>query len=426
MFAIITPIFALLLSVSLLLMGNGLQNTLLPVRASIESFSALDIGIMGSAYFLGFALGCIYGPYVVRRVGHIRTFTAMATIASCAVLIHAFAVHPVVWWLLRVATGVCFAVLYMVIESWLNEKASNENRGTIFSIYTIINLTVVTFGQMMLMLDEPSNFMLFSIASILVSLAAVPVALSKSEEPAPIQSVKINFRGLFRTSPVGVVGCLVVGLSNGAFWALAPVFAGGESTDVSTIAIFMSVAVIAGAVGQWPLGRMSDRMDRRRVILLTCAGSLAAGVLLVLLSNTSMDQFLLPVAFAYGLFAFPLYSLCVAHTNDFADESRYVEVACGLLLVYALGAIIGPIVASMFMHFIGAGGLFAFTALVHLCMIFYVIHRLRKRKVSPVEEHISFADAMRMSGTISSVDSISHDEADTTLAPQPAADQKPD
>ena len=406
MIAIVTPIFALLLSVSLLLMGNGLQNTLLPVRASIESFSAIDIGIMGSAYFLGFAVGCVYGPYIVRRVGHIRSFTAMATIASCAVLVHAFVLNPVTWWVLRVATGICFAVLYMVIESWLNEKASNENRGTVFSIYTIINLTVVTLGQMMLTLDEPSNFMLFSFASILVSLAAVPVALSKSEEPAPIQSVKIDFRALYRTSPVGVIGCLAVGLANGAFWALAPVFARGDSTDVTTVAIFMSVAVIAGAIGQWPLGRMSDRMDRRRVILLICAGAACAGILLALL-DPSMDKILLPAAFAFGLFTFPLYSLCVAHTNDFADKSKYVEVACGLLLVYAIGAIIGPVVASTSMWLIGSGGLFAFTALVHIVMIVFVIYRLRRREVAPVDEHISFADAMRVGLTVSSVNSMS-------------------
>jgi len=411
MIAIITPILALLLSVSLLLMGNGLQNTLLPVRASIESFSAIDIGILGSAYFLGFAAGCVYGPYIVRRVGHIRTFTAMATIASCAVLVHAFVLNPVVWWLLRVATGICFAVLYMVIESWLNEKASNENRGTVFSIYTIINLTVVTIGQMMLMLDEPSNFMLFSFASILVSLAAVPVALSKSSEPAPIQSVKINFRLLIQTSPVGVAGCLAVGLANGAFWALAPVFAKGDSMEVSTVAIFMSVAVIAGAIGQWPLGRMSDRMDRRRVILLVCGGAMLCGIVLALL-QPSMESLLLPAAFAFGLFAFPLYSLCVAHTNDFAEESQYVEVASGLLMVYAVGAVIGPIVASTFMWLIGPGGLFAFTALVHLVMIGFVIYRLRRREVRPVEEHISFADAMRVGLTVSSVDSMTHEETE--------------
>jgi len=411
MIAIVTPILALLLSVSLLLMGNGLQNTLLPVRASIESFSAIDIGILGSSYFLGFAAGCVFGPYIVRRVGHIRTFAAMATIASCAVLVHAFALNPVIWWLLRVATGICFAVLYMVIESWLNEKSSNENRGTVFSIYTIINLTVVTIGQMMLMLDEPSNFMLFSIASILVSLAAVPVALSKSSEPAPIQSVKINFRALFQTSPVGVAGCLAVGLANGAFWALGPVFARGDTGEVSTIAIFMSVAVIAGAIGQWPLGRMSDRMDRRRVILLACGGAMLCGILLALL-QPSMEGMLLPAAFAYGLFAFPLYSLCVAHTNDFAEKSQYVEIACGLLLVYALGAVIGPIVASILMGLIGVGGLFAFTAVVHLAMIGFVSHRLRQRDVTPIEEHISFADAMRVGLTVSSVDSMSREETE--------------
>lgn len=409
MIAIVTPILALLISVSLLLMGNGLQNTLLPVRASIESFSAIDIGIMGSAYFLGFGAGCIYGPYLVRRVGHIRTFTAMATIASCAVLVHAFVLNPAIWWVLRIFTGICFAVLYMVIESWLNEKASNENRGTVFSIYTIINLTVITLGQMMITLDEPSNFMLFSFASILVSLAAVPVALSKSAEPEPIEAVKINFAGLYKTSPVGVIGCLAVGLANGSFWALAPVFAGGESNEVKTVAIFMSVAVIAGAVGQWPLGRMSDRMDRRRVILMACGGALCAGLLLVLLIP-KLEQALLPTAFFYGLFAFPMYALCVAHTNDFADESKYVEVACGLLLVYAIGAVAGPMLASVFMHFIGIGGLFAFTALVHAGMIVFAVYRLRRREVAPVEEHITFADAMRVGMTVSSVDTLSHSE----------------
>ena len=177
MTSVIAPIAALLLSVALLLMGNGLQGTLLPVRASIEAFSSIDIGIMGSAYFIGFGLGCFYGSRLVRRAGHIRTFTAMVAIASSAVLAHAIVVSPVLWWFLRAATGLCFAVLYLVIESWLNEKATNENRGLVFSIYTFINLTVITIGQMMLILDEPTNFPLFALSSILLSLAAVPVAM---------------------------------------------------------------------------------------------------------------------------------------------------------------------------------------------------------------------------------------------------------
>jgi len=262
---------------------------------------------------------------------------------------------------------------------------------------------------MMLTLDEPSNFMLFSFASILVSLAAVPVALSTSAEPAPIESVKIDFRGLFRTSPVGVIGCLGVGLTNGSFWALAPVFAQGESNQAATVAVFMSVAVIAGAVGQWPLGRMSDRMDRRRVIVLACAGAVCAAALLAVL-DPAQDRMLLPVAFGYGLFAFPLYALCVAHTNDHAEQNRYVEVACGLLLVYAVGAVIGPVVASVFMRLIGAGGLFAFTAVIHFAIIVYAVHRLRTRAAVPLQEHIDFSDAMRVAGTVSSVDSLTHPE----------------
>ena len=407
--ATIVPLFALLLSVSLLLMGNGLQSTLLPVRASIDAFSAIEIGVLGSAYFLGYAAGCIFGPHIVQRVGHIRTFTAMASVASCIVLAHAIAPNPVVWWVLRAATGICFAVLYVVIESWLSEKSSNKNRGTVFSIYTIINFTVVTAGQMMLTLDNPQNFLLFSLASILISLAAVPVALLKSEEPKSVKTVKIRFRHLLQTSPVGVIGCLAVGLTNGSFWALGPVFGQGGGTDTSRVAIFMSIVVIAGAVGQWPLGSLSDRIDRRRVIVLTCIGATCAGILLFVFS-ASIQSVLLPIAFFYGLFALSLNALCVAHTNDFADPSEYVEIASGLLLVYAVGAVLGPIIASVSMHFIGQGGLFAYTAMVHLSMAAFAVYRLRQRAAPPREEQMPFADAVRVAQTVSSVNPISTSE----------------
>ena len=406
---LIAPVFALLLSVSLLSMGSGLQNTLLPIRASLEVFSSLSIGVMGSAYFFGFAAGCLLGPLLIRRVGHIRTFTAMATIASCVSLAHVIFLEPVVWWVLRIVTGICFAVMYMIIESWLNERSNNGNRGTLFSIYTIVNLTVVTVGQMMLTIDEPTNFMLFSLASILVSLAAVPVALSKSPEPAPIESVSIHIGKLIRLSPVGAMGCFAVGLANGSFWSLAPVFAQGDSGDTQTVATFMSITVIAGAIGQWPLGRLSDKMDRRRVIAVACFGAALAGIALVLL-GASTYTLLLPIAFAYGLFAFPLYALSVAHTNDFAAASEYVEVACGLLLVYAAGAVIGPIISSVCMRYTGAGGLFAFTATVHIVMGLFTIYRLQRRATAPAEEHITFADALRIAQTVSPIDPTSQSE----------------
>ena len=403
MTTLLAPVFALLLSVTLLLMGNGLQNTLLPVRASVEAFSPLSIGVMGSAYFFGFAVGCIAGPLVVRRVGHIRTFTAMATIASCVALVHIIYLEPIVWWALRIVTGICFAVLYMVIESWINERATNETRGLLFSVYTVVNLTVITVGQMMLTLADPAEFVLFSLASILVSLAAVPVALSKSPEPAPIDSVKINFNNLWHTSPVGVAGCLIVGLTNGSFWSLAPVFAQGDSTDTGVVALFMSVAVIAGAIGQWPLGLVSDRVDRRRVIVFACIGAALAGLGLAM-SGSFGQAALLVAAFGYGVFGFPLYALSIAHANDFAEPSKYVEVACGLLLVYAVGAVVGPIVASVCMRYTGQGGLFGFTAVIHIAMATFAIYRISQRERAPVEEHITFNDAIRVAQTISPID----------------------
>ena len=402
---VVAPIAALLLSVAFLLMGNGLQGTLLPVRANLEAFGAVDIGVLGSAYFLGFALGCLHGPRVVRRAGHIRTFTAMVAIASCVVLAHALVVNSVVWWVLRAATGYCFAVLYMVIESWLNEKSTNENRGLVFSIYTIINLTVITLGQMMLVLDEPSDFPLFAVASILVSVAAVPIALTTAAAPAPIASVKIRLRHLYQKSPVGVVGCLAVGLANGSFWALGPLFAQGDGGTAGDVAIFMSVAVIAGAIGQWPLGWLSDRRDRRNVIVFACLGAAIAAFGMVFLTKVWVLA-VFAFAFLFGLFAFPLYALSVAHMNDFVDPEGYVEAAGGLLLIYAMGAVAGPLLASLAVRLTDLSGLFAFTALVHLVTAGFAIYRMRQRAPAPQEEHIHFADALRVAQTVSNVDLI--------------------
>ena len=409
MTSVVAPIAALLISVALLLMGNGLQGTLLPVRASIEAFSEIDIGIMGSAYFVGFALGCYYGTHIVRRAGHIRTFTAMVAVASSAVLAHAIIVSPILWWCLRALTGLCFAVLYLVIESWLNEKATNENRGTVFSIYTIINLTVITIGQLMLTLDEPTDFPLFALSSILLSIAAVPVAMTTASAPKPIATTSVRFVRLYRLSPVGMMGCLTVGLANGAFWGLAPIYAQGETGDVTAVAIFMSITVIAGAVGQYPLGRLSDRMDRRRVIAISLLGAAVAGIGLVLI-NPAWQHAVFAVTFIYGMFAFPLYALSVAQTNDRIDASSYVEAASGLLMVYAIGAVIGPIVASLFMKFIGNAGLFTFTVLVHVAALIFTLYRIRHQSAAPLEEHIDFADAIRVAQTVSNIDPLSHPE----------------
>ncbi|NNG05042.1 MAG: MFS transporter [Inquilinus sp.] len=405
------PVTALLISVAILLMGNGLQSTLLPVRANIEAFSTLQIGILGSFYFLGFAAGCLMAPYVVRRVGHIRAFTAMVSIASAVALAHAMAVSPYVWWPLRAMTGFCFAALFMIIESWLNERSTNETRGFVFSIYAVINLTVLTLGQLMIVLDSPTAFTLFAVSSILVSLAAVPVAMTTAPAPAPIDQVGIRIGRLFKTSPVGFAGCFVVGAVNGCFWSLGPLFAQESGLSVGGIAVFMSVTVIAGAIGQYPLGRASDKTDRRRIIVGIALAAAAAGIALVTVAP-NWPPGTLVFSFLFGAFAFPLYAVSVAHTNDHVSPQDYVEVAGGLLLLYALGAVVGPMAASGLMARFGPNSLFAFTAATQTALALFVLVRMQVRDRAPAADRGDFTDSLVATATLSPMDPAAFDEVD--------------
>ena len=281
MIRVLSPIGPLLLGVAILLTGQGLQGTLLPVRASLEGFSTLSIGLMGGAYFFGFTLGCLRGPGLVWKVGHIRVFAAMTAAASAAPLLHGLWMYDWVWWLLRLVSGYCFAVLYVVIESWLNEQSTNETRGSVFSAYTLITLTVLAAGQQMLLLYDPKDMALFALASALVSIAALPVVLSVAPSPQQTEhKVRLDVRRLFRISPAGALGCLVAGFANGAFWALAPVFIVSFSADVSLVAWFMTAAVLGGAAGQWPLGLWSDRVDRRWVLGFAALVGVLVGVVI--------------------------------------------------------------------------------------------------------------------------------------------------
>jgi MFS family permease len=399
-----------LLSVAFLLMGNGLQGVLLPVRALAEDFSSFEIGLLGTSYFLGFGLGCFFAPHVVRRVGHIRTFAALVSLATGLVLVHGMFVAPAVWWLARMATGCCFAGLYMVIESWLNEKASNENRGLVFSAYTCINLTVIAAGQMMLPLRPVSDFFLFALAAILISVSTLPVAMTTATAPAPIASVHIRLRHLYRLSPVAVIGCFGVGLANGAFWTLGPVFAQRDVTDARAVALFMSAAVLAGALGQWPFGRLSDRMDRRRVIVAAAIGSAAAAVCLILAGRFWPGGLYIAVGL-FGAFALPIYALCAAHLNDQVDSEGYVEAASGLNLVFAGGAVLGPMAASAVMRLQGVEGLFIYTASVHAAMAVFAVHRMRQHKVQIAGEKATFGETLLMTQTVAEIDPRSgHDD----------------
>lgn len=397
----LAPVAALLVGVSILLTGQGLQGTLLPVRASLEDFSTLSIGMIGGAYFLGFTLGCLKCGELVQRVGHVRVFTAMTALASASPLLHGLLLSPWAWGFLRFMSGFCFAVLYVVIESWLNDRSSNENRGIVFSTYVMITLTVLAVGQMMTLLYDPVDMQLFAIASVLVSLAAIPVALTTSQTPEVPLTVQLDIPKLYRISPAGTLGCLAVGMVNSSFWSLAAVFTTGISSDVSLAAWFMTSAVFGGAVLQWPLGFLSDKLGRRKVLVAAAmTGSAVAIVILFTARNLSFIEMNLLGA-AWGAMAFPLYAIAVAHTNDHADPDEFVIVSGGLLLMYGAGAIVGPFLASAVMELTSESGLYLYTAAVHLLLVIYVVIRMMRRETTPEVQHVSFSDALTSTHTAS-------------------------
>lgn len=413
---VLAPIAALLIGVSILLTGQGLQGTLLPVRAGLESFSTVAIGVMGAAYFLGFTIGCLKGGDLVRRVGHVRVFLAMTALGSAAPLLHGLILHELTWGLLRMVSGFCFAVLYVVIESWLNERATNENRGTVFSIYVMISLSVLAAGQLMTLLYNPEGWQLFALASVLVSLGAIPVALSTSPTPEQPQSVELNLPRLYRLSPAATIGCLTTGFANGAFWSLAPVFTAGISPGTSLAAWFMTSVVIGGALSQWPLGFASDRIGRRKVLLVAAIAGVAIGAFIVQRFDSLDFLSTNLVGILWGAIAFPLYAISVAHANDYAEPDEYVMVSSGLLLMYGVGATLGPFIASAVMTLTDTAGLYLFTGAMHFAMVVFVGHRMLRRESMPEEQHIAFGDALATAVTASQVyeEEIQHlaEEAD--------------
>ena len=402
---------ALLLSTAILMTGNGLINTLLPVRAEMEAFSTLEIGLLGTVYFAGFVLGCLNVPLLVRRVGHIRTFATLSSVAATTALAHVFLIDPIAWGLLRFVGGFGFAGLYVTIESWLNDRAGSANRGAIMSIYTFISLSVLMAGQFLLTAHDPAGFESFAIVAVLIALALVPVSLTKAPEPPRPAAIGLDIVGLWRLSPVGFAGCLSVGLVNGSFWSLGPVFASRSGLDIDHLVYFIAGATLAGAVMQWPLGRLSDRIDRRFVIVVSALCAAASGVLFGVWDAPS-NTLLIGLSAAFGGFAMPLYAVSVAHANDHAEDTRFVATAGGLLLVYGFGASLGPLIASALMGYYGSGGLFMFTTFVHAALALFATLRLALRPRPTQDDRTGFVAVPRTSPTLYELDPRSEAESD--------------
>lgn len=369
------PIASLLLGVALLLAGNGLQFTLLPLRGQADGFSALALGFIGSAYYAGFVVGCVLAPRLILRAGHIRTFAALVAVAAAVALAYPLAALVPAWLVFRFASGFSIAGFYLVIESWLNDRATNETRGLVMSSYIIVNYFAFTVGQLMVTLYPVTSAEGFILSAMLASLAIVPVALTRSAQPAPITIVSFRPMQLYQAAPVGLVASLMVGMSVGSFLSLGPLSAGGGGHDVGQVALFMSLATLAGAAAQWPVGRLSDRHDRRLVLLALLIVAAATGILLWLFASSG--RLLLMFGFIFGAFTLPGYSLAAAHAYDKTAAADIVPTAATLLLVNALGAAIGPMVAPLVMAALGPRALFLFIAAVQLLLAAFVFYRTK-------------------------------------------------
>jgi len=392
----INRLLPLFLAAALLLAGNGLQGTLVAIRASQEGFPALVIGLMGTAYYAGFLCACRYAPGLIRDVGHIRVFAALAAVAAASALLHVLFIDSYVWIGLRLATGFCFAGLFMVMESWLNDSSANSDRARILSIYATVDLMAVTAAQFLLPAIGPGGFEIFALLSILFAISLVPVALSNRSKPTPPASFKLDLMRIWRVSPLACMGCFAIGLTNSAFRLVGPVYATHIGLDVTGVALFMSAGILGGAVLLYPLGLLSDRFDRRWIVIAASTGASVAGILLTLLSGQDNWLIFLGV-FLFGAFALPLYSLSVAHGNDQAEPGQYVMISAGLLFFFALGATAGPSIASVIMQHFGPAAFFTYTSSVHGLLVIAALLRLVQRPQINLPTRARFVALLRTS-----------------------------
>ena len=387
--ASVVKIYALFIGSALLMFGGGLQGLLLSVRGAEENFSLLALGLIGTGWSVGFVAGSIAVPIVVRNVGHIRAFSVMAAIGTVTILLNLLWINDVGWILLRALSGFCFAGAAMIVESWLNEVADNRSRGTIFSIYVTINLGASTIGQMAMSITGTAGYVPFVIGAISFICAVLPTALTSSPQPRPLASARLDLPLLIKTSPVAAVAAFCCGMANGAFGTLAPVYGYEQGLDAAGIALLFAIAAIAGAIGQIPFGRLSDRIDRRQVMIGLAAASALMGLLVVLINPG--PGWIMYILFAlYGLAANPLYPIAVAHANDFAREGDFAKIAGGMLLILGVGLAIGPAIASLLMGWVAPMALFIVTAIFHAAVAGFALMRMRARKSIDASERAPF------------------------------------
>jgi MFS family permease len=380
----VNPIAAtwpLLLGMGILMLGAGLQSTLLGVRATIEAFPTTVTGIVMSCYYVGYLLGTRLAPQLLRRVGPVRVFATLAALASVAVLVHGAWVHPAPWAFMRLLSGVCFAGIYVVAESWLNHRASSTNRGQLLAIYMLILYVGLGSAQFLLVLSSPQSTEPFMLVSALISAAMVPIVGSAQEVSGRAAPQRVRFRDLYRNSPLGVVAVAFSGMISSIIFSMGPVYARLSGFGNRGVADFMAASIFAAVLTQYPIGRLSDRMDRRTVIATMCLLATVVAAAIEILGPLPRPAFLALAALFSGA-ALTLYSLSVSHVNDKLDPSQMVAASSALLLINGTAAAFGPVITGGLMAAFGARAYFGILgALTGALTLFDLWRKVRRSPV---------------------------------------------
>jgi MFS family permease len=388
MWQVFSGAWALLLGMMLLQVGNGMQGTLLGVRGALEGFSTTEMSVVMSAYFAGFLFGSRMAPEMIRRVGHVRVFAALGSMISAVLILYPTFADPWAWSVGRVVIGFCFSGVYVTAESWLNNSATNQTRGKALSLYMIVQMVGIVTAQGLLVLGDPSGYVLFVIPSVLVSLAFAPILLSVSPTPAFGTTKPLSLRQIMAVSPLGCVGMFLLGGVFAAQFGMAPVYGAEAGLSVAQISLFVSMFFVGTLVLQYPIGWLSDRMDRR-VLICAAAALMGVGATAAIVVGAVFTP-LLVAAFIIGGMSNPLYSLLIAHTNDFLDHDDMAAAAGGMVFINGLGAVTGPLITGWLMGVMGPQGFFVVIAVLSLSTSAYAAYRMTQRAAPAPEDTDSY------------------------------------
>lgn len=385
MVGVLSGAWALFLGMALLMIGNGMQGTLLGVRGEIEGFSTFQMSLVMSAYFVGFLGGSRLAPEMIRRVGHVRVFAALGSCISAILILYPTLTDPIAWISLRVLIGFCFSAVYVTAESWLNNSTTNENRGQALSVYMITQMVGIVTAQGIVVFGDPSGFVLFIVPSVLVSLSFAPILLSVVPVPAFERTKPMSLRQLYASSPLGCVGMLLTGGVYSAQFGMASVYATQIGFTVPEVAIFVGAIYLGGLLFQYPIGWLSDRLDRRLLIL--AAAMLGSGAAICGAVVEPSFQLLAATAFVLGGMTMPLYALLIAYTNDYLDYEDMSAASGGMIFIHGLGAIVGPIAVGVMIGIVGTVGFWVFMAVLMLGLAAYALWRMTRRQTPNREDY---------------------------------------